>query len=87
MRVEQLYPVDGQGLRDAVAPFPNAELVWVQDEPENQGPWPFMAVHAPGELERELTVVSRPAAASPSAGMHKVHVQEQEELMTRAFTH
>ena len=87
VRVEQLYPVDGQGLRDAVAPFPNATLVWVQDEPENQGPWPFMAVHAPGELGRELHVVSRPAAASPSAGMHKVHLQEQEELMTRAFTH
>ena len=88
VRIEQLYPLDGEGLEEALAPFPNAEIVWVQDEPENQGPWPFMAVHAPAHLSgRDLSVVCRPAAASPAAGTAMKHLAEQEELLTRAFSH
>ena len=43
VRVEQLYPIPEQEIRDAVARYPGAELVWVQDEPRNQGAWPLMA--------------------------------------------
>ena len=42
VRMERLYPVPAEEVQQALAPFPNAELVWVQDEPENQGAWPFM---------------------------------------------
>ena len=42
VRMERLYPVPTEEVQQALAPFPNAELVWVQDEPENQGAWPFM---------------------------------------------
>ncbi len=88
VRIEQLYPLDGAGLEKALAPFPNASLCWVQDEPENQGPWPFFSVHAPAHLNgRELTLVSRPASASPAAGTTKMHLAEQEDLLTKAFTH
>ena len=58
----------------------------VQDEPENQGPWPFMAINLVPTLDREVTVVSRPAAAAPSTGSSKVHAQENADLLDRAFS-
>ena len=85
VRIEQLFPLEGDALREALAPFGDAEVVWVQDEPENQGPWPFMYVHATREVGREIRVVSRPASASPSAGTSKKHLRQQEELLTAAF--
>jgi multifunctional 2-oxoglutarate metabolism enzyme len=90
LRVEQLYPVAGAQLAGAVKAYPDAELVWVQNEPENQGAWPFMALNLPAELarhgeERPLRVVSRPAAASPATGSAKVHAVEQEALHEEAF--
>ena len=39
VRLEQLYPLDGRALAEALAPFTGAELVWVQNEPANQGMW------------------------------------------------
>ena len=64
--------------------------MWVQDEPENQGAWPFMWLNLPGLLaehgeNRPLRVVSRPASASPSAGSHKKHDIERDELLAGAF--
>lgn len=90
LRVEQLAPVPAQEIADAVRAYPNAELVWVQDEPQNQGAWPHMALNLPellaGQGEtRSLRVVSRPASASPATGSHKKHEIEQASLMERAF--
>ncbi|WP_127131985.1 multifunctional oxoglutarate decarboxylase/oxoglutarate dehydrogenase thiamine pyrophosphate-binding subunit/dihydrolipoyllysine-residue succinyltransferase subunit [Georgenia sp. SYP-B2076] len=85
VRLEQLYPLDGDAIRAELDTFPGAELVWVQDEPENQGPWTFVSDHLPELVGRELRVVSRPAAASPSTGSHKRHGQEGADLTARAF--
>ncbi|HEX2706063.1 MAG TPA: multifunctional oxoglutarate decarboxylase/oxoglutarate dehydrogenase thiamine pyrophosphate-binding subunit/dihydrolipoyllysine-residue succinyltransferase subunit, partial [Candidatus Lustribacter sp.] len=90
MRVEQLAPVPAQDVAHALHDYPNAEVVWVQDEPQNQGPWPFMALNLPGALagfgqSRPLRVVSRKASASPATGSHKKHEIEQAELIARAF--
>ncbi len=86
VRLEQLYPLEHGQIAEELAKFPNAELVWVQDEPENQGPWTYVSDHLPGALGgRSLQVVSRPEAASPSTGSHKRHVEENAELMDRAF--
>src|SRR5690606_22315776 len=77
VRVEQYYPVPAEELRAVLDRYPNAELLWVQDEPENQGAWPFMCVEGRKHLGgRELRVVSRPAAASPAAGSAKRHAAE-----------
>ncbi len=90
VRVEQLYPIPTVELAAAVREYPNAELVWVQDEPQNQGAWPFMVVNLPqlmvaeGE-HRPLRVVSRPASASSSTGSSKVHAVEQATLIHEAF--
>ena len=85
VRVEQLYPLPQEQIAAELAKYPNADIRWVQDEPENQGPWPFMAINLVPTLDREVTVVSRPAAAAPSTGSSKVHAQENADLLDRAF--
>ncbi len=86
VRLEQLYPLDGVALKEALAPFENAEVFWVQDEPMNQGAWPFVALYMPEALGRGVGRVSRPASASPAAGSIKKHQSEQAALMAQAFT-
>ncbi|MDQ6849939.1 MAG: multifunctional oxoglutarate decarboxylase/oxoglutarate dehydrogenase thiamine pyrophosphate-binding subunit/dihydrolipoyllysine-residue succinyltransferase subunit, partial [Actinomycetota bacterium] len=74
VRVEQLYPVPVESLRAELARFPDAELVWVQEEPANQGAWPFMALHLPEHLGgRPLLRATRRASASPAVGSLAVH--------------
>ncbi len=85
VRLEQLYPLKTDQIREALAPFGNAEVVWVQDEPENQGAWPFLALNLPEQLGRKISVVARPASASPAVGTAKIHKQEQTSLIERAL--
>ncbi|WP_066295520.1 multifunctional oxoglutarate decarboxylase/oxoglutarate dehydrogenase thiamine pyrophosphate-binding subunit/dihydrolipoyllysine-residue succinyltransferase subunit [Arthrobacter luteolus] len=85
IRVEQLYPLPVKEINDAVAKYPNAELVWAQDEPANQGPWPFIGLNLPPELDRPLKLVSRPASASTATGSAKRHAVEQDILVKKAF--
>jgi 2-oxoglutarate dehydrogenase E1 component len=85
VRLEQFYPAPIAQLRTVLAEYPNAELVWVQDEPQNQGAWPFVSFEAARHLDRPLSVVSRPAAAAPSTGSSKVHAIEQADLIARAL--
>jgi 2-oxoglutarate dehydrogenase E1 component len=87
VRLEQLYPLDGEAIRDAIAPYPGTQLVWTQDEPANQGAWPFIALTLPEFLDgRPLVRLSRPASASPAAGSSKKHQNEQTALLAQAFT-
>ncbi|WP_183428072.1 multifunctional oxoglutarate decarboxylase/oxoglutarate dehydrogenase thiamine pyrophosphate-binding subunit/dihydrolipoyllysine-residue succinyltransferase subunit [Leifsonia aquatica] len=86
VRVEQYYPLPGAELKAVVDSYPNAELVWVQDEPENQGAWPYMILETSKLGPRPLGVVSRPPSASPAAGSAKRHAQEQSVLIQRALT-
>lgn len=90
IRVERLYPEPGKEVVEQVKAFPNAELVWVQNEPKNQGAWPFMALNLPEAMaqygeERPLRVVARPASASPATGQAKAHATEQAALLKEAF--
>jgi 2-oxoglutarate dehydrogenase E1 component len=88
VRMEQLYPRPLEELNAVLAGFPNAtEVRWVQDEPANQGPWPHLALHLPGNLERDLPIslVSRAESSTTAVGSHNRHVDEQEALMDQAF--
>ncbi len=90
VRVEQLAPLAAREIAAAVRLYPHAQLVWVQDEPRNQGAWPFMALNLPAALaqldeHRPLHVVSRPASASPATGSHRKHEIEQAALLASAF--
>ncbi|WP_298418318.1 multifunctional oxoglutarate decarboxylase/oxoglutarate dehydrogenase thiamine pyrophosphate-binding subunit/dihydrolipoyllysine-residue succinyltransferase subunit [Brevibacterium sp.] len=88
IRFEQLYPLDEEAITAALDRYPaDAEIVWAQDEPENQGAWPFMALHLPQLLGgRELTVTSRPASAATSTGLKHIHEVQQKELVDRILS-
>jgi 2-oxoglutarate dehydrogenase E1 component len=85
VRVEQLYPLPAEEIAAELAKYPNATVRWVQDEPANMGPWPFMALNLLPGLGRDVTLVSRPASAAPSTGSHKRHDQELEQILDEAF--
>jgi len=75
-------------IRGALATYPNlTDVAWVQEEPANQGVWPFIALNLPEHLELGtfLRRISRPASASPAAGSHNKHEVEQEELLEATF--
>jgi 2-oxoglutarate dehydrogenase E1 component len=92
LRVEQLYPFPHKALAQELARFPQAEVVWCQEEPKNMGPWSF--VHAEIEdvlLEldgkaKRARYVGRPVAASPATGLLRRHNREQALLVDEALT-
>ncbi len=91
-RVEQLYPWPRQNILDQIARYPNAQVVWCQEEPANMGAWTFVLprlINILEELERQVfvpTYVGRKASASPATGLFKTHVKEQAELVDQALT-
>ena len=86
VRVEQLYPTPVDEIKAAYEQYPNAELVWVQDEPANQGPWTYIGLFLPKYMNGQVAkLVSRAASASPAAGSAKTHAAEQADLIARAF--
>jgi 2-oxoglutarate dehydrogenase E1 component len=85
VRVEQLYPLPEEEIKAELAKYPNAEIVWAQDEPANQGPWMYMAVRLIPSLGRQLRLVSRSASAATSAGSMKRHAAEEDVLVREVF--
>ena len=92
MRVEQLFPFPGRSMREELARFPNAEIVWCQEEPRNQGYWTFIDPYIEEVLAEVKTkstrarYVGRPAAASPATGLAKNHKLQQAALVNDALT-
>ncbi|WP_185061164.1 multifunctional oxoglutarate decarboxylase/oxoglutarate dehydrogenase thiamine pyrophosphate-binding subunit/dihydrolipoyllysine-residue succinyltransferase subunit [Pseudonocardia eucalypti] len=89
IRVEQLYPLPKKKLLAALERYPNAtDIRWVQEEPANQGAWPFFGLALP-ELSPDrlgrLRRVSRRRMAAPAAGSGKVHEFEQQALIAEAL--
>jgi 2-oxoglutarate dehydrogenase E1 component len=88
VRVEQLYPLPGEAITDALSVYGNArDIVWAQEEPANQGAWSHIALLLPDHLPENASLrrVSRKAAASPAAGSSKVHEAEQAALLESVF--
>ncbi|MBG6059508.1 2-oxoglutarate dehydrogenase E1 component [Cryobacterium sp. MP_M3] len=86
VRMEQYYPLPKVELKQIADQYPDAELAWVQDEPENQGAWPFFYLETNKLGPRPVTLFSRAASASPAAGSAKRHAAEQADLISRALT-
>ncbi|KAA9225500.1 multifunctional oxoglutarate decarboxylase/oxoglutarate dehydrogenase thiamine pyrophosphate-binding subunit/dihydrolipoyllysine-residue succinyltransferase subunit [Corynebacterium amycolatum] len=87
-RLEMLHPLPHNRLRDIFESYPDLEEVrWVQDEPANQGPWPFLALNLPEVLPDmpKLTRVSRRAQSSTATGVAKVHQIEEKALLEEAL--
>ncbi len=88
LRVEQLYPFPHEALLEHLKAYKNAkEVVWCQEEPENQGAWYTTRHRLEACLDKGQTLqfAGRAAAASPAAGYMKLHTQQQEELVAKAL--
>jgi len=90
VRIEQYYPLPKDKLRAAMARYTKAErVVWAQEEPENQGAWPFLGLNLPRRLPdafpKPLDLVARRPMAAPATGSSKVHEVEQKALIAKAF--
>jgi multifunctional 2-oxoglutarate metabolism enzyme len=89
VRLEQYYPLPHRRLAEALGRYPNAKAVrWVQEEPANQGAWPFLGLALPEklpELFSNLRRVSRRPMSAPASGSSKVHEFEQREVVVSAF--
>ena len=87
VRFEQLYPFRPDEVREALSGYPkNVDVVWVQEEPWNMGPWFFIQARIPGVIEpRKLRAITRPESASPATGSGSAHKLEQQRLLDEAF--
>ncbi|AXE88572.1 multifunctional oxoglutarate decarboxylase/oxoglutarate dehydrogenase thiamine pyrophosphate-binding subunit/dihydrolipoyllysine-residue succinyltransferase subunit [Streptomyces sp. Go-475] len=96
IRIERLYPLPGTELQAEIKRYPNAEkYLWAQEEPANQGAWPFIALNLIDHLDlavgadipagERLRRISRPHSSSPAVGSAKRHQAEQEQLVREVF--
>ena len=88
VRVEQLYPFPIDQINELLATYSNAkEIVWLQEEPENMGPWHFVEhlIWRVKERGYDLRHVARVASGSPATGSKAIHDQEHVELMDETF--
>jgi len=88
LRVEQLYPFPHKAFANELKKYPNAtELVWTQDEPQNQGAWFFVQhyIHENMEVDQKLGYSGRAASASPAVGYSHLHQEQQKALVEGAF--
>ncbi|TNC51868.1 2-oxoglutarate dehydrogenase E1 component [Rubellimicrobium rubrum] len=92
LRVEQFYPFPAQSLVKELSRFKNAEMIWCQEEPKNQGAWTFIEPNIEWVLGRidaahkRPAYVGRPASASPATGLASSHKAQQQALVDEALT-
>jgi len=86
-RVEQLFPWPYEAVTAELSKYPNChEIVWLQEEPENMGPWSGVKGRLyEGNPNHGIHRVSREDSGSPATGKAAIHAQEQAELLERAF--
>ena len=88
LRVEQLYPFPHKAFANELKKYPNlTDLVWCQDEPQNQGAWFFVQhyIHENMQDGQKLGYAGRPASASPAVGYAHLHQEQQKTLLDQAF--
>ena len=91
VRLEQIYPFPDATLGRVLAPYRNADVVWCQEEPANNGAWFFVdrrleaVLRTLGGKAQRPTYAGRDAAASPATGLAKVHAQQQAKLVRDAL--
>ena len=92
LRVEQFYPFPAMALTKELERFKNAEMVWCQEEPKNQGAWSFIEPNIEWCLSRIKAKHTRPvyagraASASPATGLASQHKAQQAALVNEALT-
>jgi 2-oxoglutarate dehydrogenase E1 component len=83
IRIEQLFPFPEKQIIEITKKYaPDAKIVWVQEEPENMGAWTYILRKYRRNVHEGIF---RPASASPATGYSKVHHDEQQEIVNKAF--
>jgi len=83
LRLEQLYPLPQKQLKALLEKYSGARrIIWVQEEPQNMGAWPFLALNLDGI---PMSVIARPPSASPASGSSKFHGMQQKKIVEKAF--
>jgi len=88
VRIEQLYPFPSEEYEAILQKYPNArEIVWCQEEPQNQGSWYQIRHRLQSKLDEnhELLYAGRAGAAAPATGIAALHEQQQKNLVTAAL--
>ncbi|MFT7115033.1 MAG: 2-oxoglutarate dehydrogenase E1 component [Rhodoferax sp.] len=88
LRVEQLYPFPHKAFATELKKYPNVtDVVWCQDEPQNQGAWFFVQhyIHENMSDGQKLGYSGRAASASPAVGYTHLHQEQQKALVDGAF--
>jgi len=91
VRVEQYYPFPRNEVETALKQYPNAEVFWAQEEPENMGAWRFIGprigdvLDTLGRSSERIRYVGRKEMASPAEGYMKLHQRAQAEIIEKAF--
>jgi 2-oxoglutarate dehydrogenase E1 component len=89
VRVEQLYPFPNEDFRAALKKYNKAKnIVWCQEEPQNQGAWQYMLpmLHDNKQKGQTISFAGRPASAAPAVGSYKKHIQQLQALIDDALT-
>ena len=91
IRIEQLYPFPEKEIRQILADYPDADIIWCQEEPKNMGSWQFIC-HLIEDVLKDIRkennrpcYIGRKASASPAVGYAKLHQKEQDELINNAL--
>ncbi len=83
IRLEQIYPTPFKQLEFIKQKYFNAKkIIWVQEEPENMGAWPFLKNHL---SSFNLSVIARPPSASPASGSSQFHKMQQRKIVEKSF--
>ncbi len=88
IRIEQLYPLDEEGLKTLLARYvPFHKCLWVQEEPENMGAWSFISAYLPRLLPAgvPLAYIGRERSASPATGFYARHQKELSHIFQQVF--
>jgi 2-oxoglutarate dehydrogenase E1 component len=91
LRLEQLYPFPAKALLDELNRFPNAEVVWCQEEPKNMGAWAFIQPYVEwvfdqmGRANQRVRYIGRPASASTATGLMRTHLAQLQAFLDEAF--
>lgn len=86
VRVEQLYPTPVAQMEAVYAKYKNAtEAVWVQEEPENMGAWPYLLRRLRKTIFSDIEVISRKESSSTASGFAKQHADQQAYILAKSF--
>ena len=86
VRVEQLYPTPLDQMEAVYKGYQNAkEAIWVQEEPENMGAWPYLLRKTRKTVFSDIQVISRNESSSTATGFAKQHAAQQAAILAKAF--